>query len=362
MIVGIYDDDLSKHPKSRCGLNLELMKISAYHKSIGDIVVLSTTYAPEKYSSFYYGKDMDFSNPIPNLLKHNVTAVGRYFYPKKYISLPPRIEKMNPDTSLYQSALDHETKQRRIRALKRTINGTHVRLSTDGKTVDFDTLKLLSGAKISALFVYDYDLFGIENSIQTLAELANNLKKTGKINFRFPINVTSLQQIDELNSIPITKEGNKIICNSLLPDSDVYKLVTDLKYKSLLQIFSYNPIAQFESNDLIIQNFSSILKQGLFFRINGIDFPLNYRAEKAIPEINDWLRLISHTCNKGNGSIYDYCLALPENTIKTAVSTTFCKKDARALFGYMKKNNIDFLKDCYEYQTVEYIGGVFLGK
>ena len=57
MIVGIYDDDLLKHPKSRCGLNLELMKISAYHKNKGDIVVLSPTYSPEKYSVFYYGKE-----------------------------------------------------------------------------------------------------------------------------------------------------------------------------------------------------------------------------------------------------------------------------------------------------------------
>ena len=362
MIVGIYDDDLLKHPKSRCGLNLELMKISAYHKNKGDIVVLSPTYSPEKYSVFYYGKDMDFTEPIPNLLKDNVTAVGRYFYPKKYAPLPSYIEKMNPDTSLYQSVLDHETMRTRIVSLRASINGTHLRLSTDGKIINSELFNLLSDTKMNVLFIYDYDLFSVEDSIKFLKELADkNLKKTGKINFRFPVIVNNMHQIDELSSIPIAKKVNKIICNSLLPDNDIYALVTDLKYKPLLQIFSYNPVVQFESNDLIIQNFSSILKQGLFFRMNGLDFPLSYRAEKVIPEINDWLRLINQTCNKGRGSIYEYCLSLPENTIKTAVSTTFCKKDARILFKYMQDNNINFLKECYKYRTVEYTGGVFLG-
>ena len=81
--------------------NLALMKISAYHKSVGDTVGINNISSPDKvYASVIFKKN-----------KHNVDGL-RFLYPESeiviggsgydlVIKLPEEIENIKPDYNLY---------------------------------------------------------------------------------------------------------------------------------------------------------------------------------------------------------------------------------------------------------------------
>lgn len=81
--------------------NLALMKISAYHKSIGDVVGLTNINNPDKvYASVIFKKN-----------KHKVDGL-KFFYPDSeiiiggsgydlHVKLPDNVENMKPDYNLY---------------------------------------------------------------------------------------------------------------------------------------------------------------------------------------------------------------------------------------------------------------------
>ena len=55
MSIGIMDADMATY--TLVPFNLEAMKLSAYYKKRGEIVILSPSFTPEKNSKFFYPKD-----------------------------------------------------------------------------------------------------------------------------------------------------------------------------------------------------------------------------------------------------------------------------------------------------------------
>ena len=80
------------------------MKLSAYYKKKGEIVVLSPQFTPEKNTKFIFRKDYDDGCFPTNLTAPNVEYGGLAFSNNVYEPLPPEIEIMKPDTSIYTKA------------------------------------------------------------------------------------------------------------------------------------------------------------------------------------------------------------------------------------------------------------------
>ncbi len=92
MKIGIYDVD-SIIP------NLALMKLSAWHKAMGDEVEMYLPLALDTYDEIYASKIFNFSDGsglIPGRMKIGGTGWDMH------LNLPPGAERLDPDYSIYQ--------------------------------------------------------------------------------------------------------------------------------------------------------------------------------------------------------------------------------------------------------------------
>ena len=100
MSVGIMDADMATY--TLVPFNLEVMKLSAYYKKKGEIVVLSPSFTPERNTKFIYRKDYNDGDFPTGLTKaKNVEYGGLAFSNNIYVPLPREIEVMRPDTEIY---------------------------------------------------------------------------------------------------------------------------------------------------------------------------------------------------------------------------------------------------------------------
>ncbi len=95
MLIGLHDSE-KEHLKRKLFPNYALMKISAYHKSIGDIV--DWWYPMGDFDKVYSSKVFDFTPENPYLPSD--TIKGGTGYDVKS-TLPLEIEDMFPDYSIY---------------------------------------------------------------------------------------------------------------------------------------------------------------------------------------------------------------------------------------------------------------------
>ncbi|OGD52559.1 hypothetical protein A3K80_09140 [Candidatus Bathyarchaeota archaeon RBG_13_38_9] len=91
MNIGLHDSDKTRFP------NLALMKLSAYHKGLGDTVSFFSSF--ERYDKIYSSKVFTFTSQDPFLYGNSIEKGGTGY---DLISvLPDRIEHVCPDYSLY---------------------------------------------------------------------------------------------------------------------------------------------------------------------------------------------------------------------------------------------------------------------
>lgn len=97
MNIGLYDADLATYHS--LPLNLEIMKLSAYHKiKERDIVSITPYFNPEPYSKYYVRKDFYDGFFHKDLMKHdNIVYGGCAFSSGRHVPLAEEIELMKPD-------------------------------------------------------------------------------------------------------------------------------------------------------------------------------------------------------------------------------------------------------------------------
>ena len=101
MSIGIMDADMSTY--TLVPFNLEVMKLSAYYKKKGEIVVLSPSFTPDRHQKFFFRKDYDDGEyPFALARTENVEYGGLAFSNNVYSPLPLEIEQMRPDTEIYR--------------------------------------------------------------------------------------------------------------------------------------------------------------------------------------------------------------------------------------------------------------------
>jgi len=109
MNIGIIDADLIARKKHRFP-NLALMKISGWHKELGDAVTLLTEWGrQDEYDKIYLSKVFtDTEVPEEVLTLPNLSYGGTGFYFDKAPNLPDEIEHHMPDYNLYNNWIDGE--------------------------------------------------------------------------------------------------------------------------------------------------------------------------------------------------------------------------------------------------------------
>ena len=107
MDIAIIDADIIGRKKHRFP-NLASMKLSAYHKSIGDNVSLVTNYDDiDSYDKCYVSKVFTATDAPDGIInKPNVVCGGTGFYYDKAEPLPYEIEHIMPDYHLYDEWID----------------------------------------------------------------------------------------------------------------------------------------------------------------------------------------------------------------------------------------------------------------
>ena len=102
MNIAIIDAEIVGKTKHRFP-NLCSMKLSSYHKSIGDLVTLKTDYEGlELFDKVYISKVFTKTEVPEHVLSMpNVQYGGTGFYYDKAPPLPPEVEHIMPDYHLY---------------------------------------------------------------------------------------------------------------------------------------------------------------------------------------------------------------------------------------------------------------------
>jgi hypothetical protein len=201
MSVGMYDMDMATY--TLVPLNLELMKLSAYYKKKGEMVILSPHFTPERHQKFFLRKDYDDGNfpmGIQNIA--NLEYGGYAFTNGIYVPLDPKIETMHPDTSLYENMEKYANVSNRSEKKKffqNSLEAEHCRISLDGKTIWEDYPKHFKYLKVARnLMIHDYDLGKIENSFEEVKRLLARARTDGwatRIGMKFPVNCKNGQEL-----------------------------------------------------------------------------------------------------------------------------------------------------------------------
>lgn len=161
MYVGMFDFDMMSGNKYVYP-SLELMKLSAWHKSRGDIVEFCTTLENvENYDKFYIYKGVT-SNKIPPyeyMMMDNVEWYGKKFT-GEYVPLAPEIEETEPDRNFYTTYLlsRYGSKKKFPTQIAKIMNKDNfIYRFTSKDTLLYDYKK--ETPENSLVILFDYDFF-----------------------------------------------------------------------------------------------------------------------------------------------------------------------------------------------------------
>lgn len=366
MSIGLFDSDMIQY--IHVPFCLELMKLSAYYKKKLEIVTMSPTFSPERYTTFIYRKDYyDGNFPKELYTYNNIKYGGRAFNPSHYVSLPEDIEKMYPDKYIYnklEKIFINNVKMKK--AWKTMYNAEHFRLSLDGKTVWNNFEKQIQiTPHTNTLFLYDYNLNNIENSDIILKELINRLNRgvaAGGIGMKFPIEVDNSYDLLKWTQFKPTQSFFLMKYNGMIDDEALVEFIQRQKNSSLSRQLEYYFTVNSTEQE-VIQHLPQIYKQIIFLRENRQkvnlkyekDFFSNKKWEQLIQLLNSFLNI--GTRKKQKSSLYDFVNSFKEYTFFT--KDIFSKQDARDIFTFVGQNNYELFKDFYECKQVTLKGGRF---
>lgn len=361
MSYGIYDCDLRNGAPL---FNLELMKLSAYYKNKGEIVAYSTRFRPERFNHFIIGKDrIDsyFNYPIHQY--NNVEVIGRFFSPKKYCPLDLAIEKQVPDTYLYNKMLNRYIWTRENKMLYQSqLNGEHLRLSLDGKTLWNDLEKQFYGRNMrGSIFIYDYDVSKINNVAEALYDLtlSTSKKRHKTILFKFPIKVKSATDLAPWLKLKYFQNRTSFIIESPLKQKDIDFIIENQnKLKNLQILYDVSKNTTYEE---FLDNTITLYKQIYFLRTILNNFSLIY--DKGFFKAIEWEHFITILSNfslsrgrlsKGKQRLFELLYEyLKFFYMKNDYLNGLSINDTKKCFLFIAEENYELFKLFYEYDGGE---------
>lgn len=378
MSVGIMDADLAAY--SLVPFNLEVMKLSAYYKKKGEIVVLSPSFTPEKNTKFIYRKDYNDGDFPQGLFRAtNLEYGGLAFSNNVYTPLPLEIERMQPDTSIYEraesaimAAPGREREKKKI--FQNMMTAEHCRLSLDGKTIWDEyprQFKFLANSR--NLMLHDYNLGAISDSFEVVKKILARARNDGwatKVGMKFPVQVREGQDLLNWTSLNSNSTFYSLRFDGVMDNDTFNEWIGSCRQRAVYSQMEYHITAPwYEPNEFILNQLPQIFRQIIISRSYRIFFSLKY-DEGFFPDKRweDVIRLFNYYHNSyssepqtryynmiAHDTLFDF--ASNSQKVPAAYYGDVLNKDQiRELFVFVREKNYPLFKDFYEC-TAEKLGG-----
>jgi hypothetical protein len=361
--------------------NLEVMKLAAYYKKKGEIVILTPSFTPDRHQKYFYRKDYDDGDYPIDLLRHqNVEYGGLAFSNNVYVPLPPEIEKMRPDPSIYEkmenvimSADGAAAHKKKI--FQNMMNSEHCRISLDGKTVWPEFHKQFKFLKTARnLMIHDYDLGAIEGGFEAVKSILDRARTDGwatKVGMKFPVRIKTGQDLLNWSSLNCNSTFFSLRYDGVIDDDTFIKWVGSVKEKAIYKQMEYYVTAPwYDPNDFVKNLLPKIFRQVIISRSYRVFFTLKYDdGFFPDPMWEKVLRLFNYYHNSLSGLPQSsYLRALPTDTLfdfaansqkqpKYYYGDVLNKDEIREIFAFVRENNYDLFKDFYECTAQKLLGG-----
>ena len=377
MSVGIMDADMSAY--ILVPFNLEVMKLSAYYKRKGEIVVLSPSFTPYRNTKFIYRKDYDDGDFPRGLTTHeNVEYGGLAFSQNVYKPLPIEIERMKPDTSIYEKMEDKilgpATSERR-KIYQNMITAEHCRISLDGKTVWPDFTRQFKNLKQARnLMIHDYDLGAVEGGFDTVQQLLARARTDGwatRVGMKFPVQMENGQDLLNWSSLRSNSTFYSLRYNGVIDNDCFVEWVRKCHEKAVYSQMEYHVTSsRYDENHFTTFLLPQILRQVIFSRSYRVCFSLTY--DEGFFSDSRWeevIRLFNffHTSflneNEAvfykkieNDTLFDFAAHTMKRPYGSYGQDAMTIDDVRKIFAFVREQNYPLFKDFYEC-SVRSLGG-----
>ena len=369
MSVGIMDADMSAY--LLVPFNLEVMKLSAYYKKKGEIVVLSPSFTPHRNTKFIYRKDYDDGDYPRGLTTYgNVEYGGLAFSQNKYKPLPIEIERMKPDTSIYSKMeskiLGPATSERR-KIYNNMIEAEHCRLSLDGKTIWPEYTKQFKNLKQARnLMFHDYDLGAIDGAFEEVQRLLARARTDGwatRVGMKFPIQLSNGADLLKWSTLRANSTFYSVRFNGVIDNQSFQEWVERQYEKSVYTQMEYHVTdARYDENHFTTCLLPQILRQVIFSRRYRVSFSLTYdEGYFSDPRWEEVIRLFNfyHTSFMGeteavfykkieDDTLFDFAANTMKRPYGTYGQDAMTVAEVRKIFEFVREYNYPLFKDFYE--------------
>lgn len=355
--------------------NLECAKLCAYYRKKREITVLTPIMEPTRYTRFIIRKDYDDEIYDKTIFEKNVEYGGLAFSKNHYQPLPIEIESTIPDFHIYERYKDKfGTTVKARENFNKLMNGAHMRLSLDGKTIWKDYMKPVELAQhTNSIFLHDYNLGAIPESIDVIKELTSRYTLTkGEfdprlVGMKFPVQVNNDEIFHKWFDVAPSFSLFFLQYNGLMQDSSIFELCKT--NSSIAKQFYYNiGLSRFTENDFMELYLPQIFKQVLFLRSNNIRISLKYEDDFFVDQrVKNLIRLFNNYLGREKlaegsrpfaGTLYKFVSSKKMKQFQY-VKHTMKLQDIRDCFQYVREKNYDVFKMFYECERAEYKGGEF---
>lgn len=369
MSVGLHDADMSAY--LLVPFNLEIMKLSAYYKRKGEIVVLSPSFTPDRNTKFIYRKDYDDGDYPRGLMRYsNVEYGGLAFSHNVYKPLPLEIERMKPDTSIYSrmesKILGPATSERR-KIYNNMIEAEHCRLSLDGKTIWPEYTKQFKNLKQARnLMIHDYDLGAIDGAFEEVQRLMARARTDGwatRLGMKFPVQVSRGEDLLKWSTLRSNSIFYSLRFNGVIDNESFQEWVERCYEKSIYSQMEYHVTdARYDENHFTTCLLPQILRQVIFSRRYRVSFSLTYdEGYFSDPRWEEVIRLFNfyHTSFMNeteavfykkieDDTLFDFAASTMKRPYGTYGQDAMSVADVRKIFEFVREHNYPLFKDFYE--------------
>jgi hypothetical protein len=347
------------------------MKLSAYYKKKGEIVVLSPSFTPHRNTKFIYRKDYDDGDFPRGLTTYgNVEYGGLAFSQNKYQPLPIEIERMRPDTSIYSKMeskiLGPATSERR-KIYNNMIEAEHCRLSLDGKTIWPEYTKQFKNLKQARnLMFHDYDLGAVDGAFEEVQRLLARARTDGwatRVGMKFPIQLSNGADLLRWSTLRANSTFYSVRFNGVIDNQSFQEWVERQYEKSVYTQMEYHVTdARYDENHFTTCLLPQILKQVIFSRRYRVSFSLTYdEGYFSDPRWEEVIRLFNfyHTSFMGEteavfykkieqDTLFDFAKNTMQRPYGSYGSDAMSVAQVRKIFEFVREHNYPLFKDFYE--------------
>lgn len=364
MSYGLYDGDLPFYDRFPF-LNLELMKLSTYYKKKKEIVSLTQTYMPQRFSNYIVRQD--YPNPNVSYPYHkNVQFGGKAFQGSIYKPLPLEIEMCQPDIGLYNNIkFSYKYTESDAKSFQVMRNAIHLRLSLDGRTLWTDFYKQLPRDRGHSGFIFHDD--NLENIPDVISLIQNLMEENLSIQARrmgnkYPIQVSTEQRyLDWLQFLAINKYYS-IQYNGIPRQEFLKEIASTTAHTARLSQTVQNVTANTTYEKFITQDIVSIMRNSAILCTHGAQIPLifddtffiNKRWADVVWIIQQYINfLISSVSRKDQftrvlpyETLYNYYRNLLKNPINNVYKVK--KEFLQETFQFVRENNYELFTLFYK--------------